>query len=149
MYSRQQSSQVRKNFWTSFGQYMAPLPGADGLPLNWLNYKTGVKHLYFRMDAGKERSSIAIEMRHPDTGDREQVFGKLERLKTIFHEIAGPGWKWEKSCIDEDGRLVSRVVADLHSVNVINVSDWPTIISFLKPRLVALDKFWHIAKDHF
>ena len=42
MYSRQEASQLRKNFWTSFGQYMRPLPNADGERVNWLNYKAAV-----------------------------------------------------------------------------------------------------------
>ncbi|MCW3116154.1 MAG: hypothetical protein JWM28_236, partial [Chitinophagaceae bacterium] len=66
MYSKQDASAVRKNFWTRFGQYMNPLPGADGQPVNWLNYKTGIKYLYFRMDAGHKQAAIAIEIRHPD-----------------------------------------------------------------------------------
>ena len=30
MYSRQEASILRKKFWTSFGQYLRPLPNADG-----------------------------------------------------------------------------------------------------------------------
>ncbi|MGZ8552516.1 MAG: DUF4268 domain-containing protein, partial [Chitinophagaceae bacterium] len=64
MYSKQEASLLRKRFWTQFGQYMRPLPGADGETVNWLNYKTGIKDLYFRMDADSKQATIAIELRH-------------------------------------------------------------------------------------
>jgi hypothetical protein len=32
-------------------------------------------------------------------------------------------------------------------VNIFHEADWPAIISFLKPRIMALDEFWEIAKN--
>ncbi|MFA6248901.1 MAG: DUF4268 domain-containing protein, partial [Mucilaginibacter sp.] len=49
MYSKDQASQLKQAFWTAFGQYMGPVLSAEGLRTNWINYKTGVKHIYFRM----------------------------------------------------------------------------------------------------
>jgi len=45
---------MRKNFWTMFGQYMRPVLNANDEELNWLNYKTGARHIYFRLDATEE-----------------------------------------------------------------------------------------------
>ena len=53
MFSKQESSQLKKEFWTAFGLYMKPVPFAEGEKNNWVNYKTGEKHLAFRMDATK------------------------------------------------------------------------------------------------
>ncbi|RZK28608.1 MAG: DUF4268 domain-containing protein, partial [Hymenobacter sp.] len=46
MYSKAEATQLRQAFWTTFGQYMAPVPSAEGWPTNWINYKTGLKHVY-------------------------------------------------------------------------------------------------------
>ncbi len=119
------------------------------MAVNWLNYKTGIRQLYFRMDAGKKQASVAIEMRHSDKDEQEEVFEKFKALKTMFDEIAGDDWDWELHSIDEDGKTVSRIITRLEGVNIFNEADWPSIISFLKPRLLALDQFWHLAKDHF
>ena len=128
---------------------MRPLPGADGMPVNWLNYKTGIRQLYFRMDAGKKQASVAIEMRHSDLDEQDEIFKKFETLKTMFLEIAGTDWDWELHSIDEDNKPVSRIITRLEGVNIFNEADWPAIISFLKPGMIALDQFWHLAKDHF
>ena len=74
MYTREQASQLRQAFWTAFGQYIAPHPSADGYKINWANYRTGLKHVYFRMHADKKIASIAIEITHPDPDIQELFF---------------------------------------------------------------------------
>ena len=149
MYSRQETSKIKKEFWTRFGQYMRPLPGASGEPINWLNYKTGRKHIYFRMDADRTKASIAIELRHPDAGTQQQVFEQMLALKEVLRQFTNEDWQQESLVAGEDGSLVSRIYTELSPVNTLNESDWPAIISFLKPRIMALDEFWDMAKERF
>ena len=65
MYSKEQISKLKTQFWTNFGQYMKPVPGASGMPVNWINYKTGIRHIHFKMDADNTKAVIAIEISHP------------------------------------------------------------------------------------
>ena len=60
MYSKKEISLTRQEFWTAFGQYMAPIPSAGGEKINWINYKTGVKHIYFKMEADQKFASIGL-----------------------------------------------------------------------------------------
>ncbi len=46
MFSKQEASQLRKDFWTAFGLYMRPIPSAEGDKINWINYKTGEKDIF-------------------------------------------------------------------------------------------------------
>jgi len=43
--------------------------------------------------------------------------------------------------------LVSFIGIQLAGVNVMQKQNWSKIISFLKPRLIALDAFWGDVKD--
>lgn len=149
MYSKQEVALLKKNFWTSFGQYMRPLPGASGEPVNWLNYKTGIRHLYFRLDTDTTHAAIGIELRHPDPGQRHHYYAQLERLKAILQQETGESWEWQPDAIDEDGRAVSRIGTQLPGVNIFRKEDWPAIISFFKPRLLALDAFWDLVREGF
>ena len=149
MYTKQEASQLRKNFWTSFGQYMRPIAGAEGETVNWLNYKTGVRHLYFRMDVDNKKASIAIEMRHPDILSQQACFEKFLTLKNIFHDTVAEDWKWQLQVPDEDGKPVSRIITIMPGINIFNNIDWPAVISFLKPRILALDNFWILVKEQF
>ena len=149
MYTREQASQLRQAFWTAFGQYIAPHPSADGYKINWANYRTGLKHVYFRMQADKKKASIAIEITHPDPDIQELFFEQFQELRNLLHEYVGEEWEWELHTTNSEGRIISRIYKELPSVSVFNQNDWPDLISFFKPRIIALDDFWSGAKYSF
>ncbi|MBD2714559.1 DUF4268 domain-containing protein [Hymenobacter sp. BT646] len=149
MYSKTEVTQLRQAFWTTFGQYMAPVPSAEGVPTNWINYKTGLKHVYFRMQADGRRATISIELTHPDVGVRELFFEQFLELKTLLHETLGETWRWEADAVDTNGQPLSRIFTELTPVNLFSRDDWPALISFFKPRLMALDEFWSNAQYAF
>src|SRR5688500_12004546 len=128
MYSKQQASQIRQEFWTAFGKYMQPILSSEGEKVNWVNYKTGAKNIYFRMDAAKG-ASIAVEITHPDADQQKEYLDKFIQLKTIFNEIVGEDWNWETGVQDENGRSISRIYTELSNVNIFNKADWPALIS--------------------
>lgn len=149
MYSKDQASQIKQAFWTAFGQYISPQPSAEGLKVNWVNYKTGIKHLYFRMQADQRMASIAIEITHPDTGIQELFFEQFLQFKNVLHGYLNEDWEWQLHTHDEYGKTISRIYKELKPANVFENSDWPNLISFLKPRIISLDEFWSDAKYSF
>jgi hypothetical protein len=148
MYSKQQASQLRQEFWTAFGKYMQPILSEDGEKVNWINYKTGVKHISFRMHAAKG-ASIGIEITHPDPEQRAVVYNRFLQLRQLFCDMAGNDWNWEAGGSDEHGKPMSCIYTRLDGVHLFNRDDWPALISFFKPRLLALDRFWSLARDGF
>jgi hypothetical protein len=149
MYSKAEVAQLRQAFWTTFGQYMAPVPSAEGMPTNWINYKTGYKNLYFRLHADNRRATIGIELTHSDAEIRQLFFEQFEQLKTMLEETLGEPWRWELEAQDANGQSISRIYQELQPVNLFNRDDWPQLISFFKPRLIALDEFWSNAQYAF
>lgn len=149
MYSKAEVTHLRQAFWTAFGHYMASVPSAEGGPANWINYKTGLKHVYFRLRADHHRATIAIELTHPDAGIRELFFAQFEEVKTMLLDAQGEPWTWEAHATDAQGAPLSRIYQELHPVNLLNRDDWPALISFFKPRLIALDAFWTEAQWAF
>ncbi len=147
MYKKQESSQLKKEFWTSFGQYMAPVASAEGEKINWINYKTGIREIFFRMDAGKDFASISIELSHVDTEQQKKVFDLLRLFSEQLEDIVGEKWNWQLYKKDEHEKIHSVISATMHGVNIYDRNTWPSIISFLKPRIIALDLFWYNTKD--
>jgi hypothetical protein len=149
MYSPQQASQLRHEFWTAFGRYMSPVLSAEGWKINWINYKTGVKHIQFKMQAGSRSATISIELNHPDA-DRQQIcLEQFQQLKNMLQALTGEEWIWELHAYDDSGKLTSRIYKEITGVSVFNKQDWPVIISFLKQRIIALDEFWSNARFSF
>jgi len=148
MYIQQEASKVKAQFWTSFGQYMKPVPGASGEPVNWINYKTGIRHIHFKMDADNTKAIIAIEISHPHQDQRLQYYDQFLSLKNLLNSTTAFNWQWNET-IETGYKTISSISQQLDAVNILNQADWPAIISFLKPRIMSLDAFWELVKDGF
>jgi len=149
MYSKEETSKLRQQFWIAFGKYMKPIPSAEGLTINWVNYKTGVKHIVFRMEATQREALIAIDIIHPDQEIRKLYFDQFKAFRLLLIEAVGEEWNWEDNQLNEYGIAFARISKNLDEVNIFNQTHWPLLISFLKPRIVALDQFWVDVKPIF
>lgn len=149
MYTKQEASQLRQEFWTAFGMYMGPILSAEGEKINWVNYKTGEKNVYFRTQADGESASIAIEITHSDAEIQQIYYEHFKGLKKLLYSELGEEWTWKLHTTDENGKLISRIFAEIEHVSIFNKNTWPQLISFFKPRLIALDAFWSSAKYSF
>jgi hypothetical protein len=145
MYSREQGARIKQDFWTSFGKYMSPVPNAGGESINWVNYKTGIKNIYLRMDANRDGASIALEIIHSDRVTQQLYFEQLLSYKSLL-ENAGE-WEWSTNKIKDEGKHYCAISKYIEQVNVFRQTDWPQIISFLKSSAIQMDAFWYIAKD--
>lgn len=149
MYSSKEASHMRTEFWVVFGQYLKPVPNCQGFKTKWANYKTGVKNIYFRMKTEYNFASIGIEISHGDEELQELYFDQFLQFKTILTQTIGEEWDWKLHTKNEIGQKISKIEKILPQVNVMNSGDWSTIISFLKPRIIALDEFWDQEKPGF
>lgn len=148
MFSREEASRIKEEFWTAFGRYMNPVPSSEGLKINWVNYHTRLKDVYFRMDAGKKSATISISIEHRDPGIQELYFQQFLEYKSLLHSILEEVWEWELH-ITEDGKTISRIYRSMDGFSIFNRDHWPELISFFKPRIIALDSFWEDAKYGF
>ena len=149
MYPRKQASQIRQAFWTTYGQYMRPVMSAEGLKVNWVNYKTGIRHLRFITNADNHRATIGIELSHPDRDIQLLFMEQFEQMKPFLESTLGEPWVWDSAAYDELGRPMCLIYQSLDKVNVFDKDCWPALIQFFKPRMIALDEFWSMAFDTF
>jgi len=149
MYSKEEASKLRQQFWITFGKYMKPIPSAEGLEINWVNYKTGVKNIFFRMNAEQKFAVISIDITHPDQETRMLYFEQFKAFKILFNEALNEEWTWETETVNDFGAPLSRISTELNGVSIFNQNDWQALISFLKPRIIALDQFWTDVKPIF
>ncbi|WP_343692392.1 DUF4268 domain-containing protein [Chitinophaga sp.] len=145
MYSKQEVSKLKEHFWTAFGKYMKPVLSADGEPISWLNYKTGIPGIFFKMDADSQQASVSIVITQSDS----RFYNQFVDNKTFLETTLGESWLWQPNRMDEYGKTMSTISTRIQHVNILQSEDWPTIISFFKPRIIALDEFWSMAKYGF
>lgn len=149
MYSKQEVSKIKENFWTAFGRYMKPVMSADGEAISWLNYKTGIPGIFFKMDADARHASIAIVIPHTPSQLHQEIYAQFLGNKAILESTLDESWDWQPAVTDEYGKTFSIIGTQWDGVSVLRTEDWPTIISFFKPRIIALDEFWSMAKYGF
>jgi hypothetical protein len=149
MYSKHEAAVLKQEFWTTFGLYMNPVLSSDGEKLNWVNYKTGEKYIRFKMHADSRSAFIGIVLIHKDSGVRELYFDQLLEVKNIMESIIPGPWQWLLHSQDENGQPISIVYDEIERVSIYKKEDWPMLISFFKPRIVALDEFWSMVKYSF
>jgi hypothetical protein len=101
------------------------------------------------MQADNRHASIAIELTQPDAGIRELFFEQFAELKTLLHETLGEEWTWDLHAVDAHGQPLARIYAELRPANVFDRESWGPLISFFKPRIIALDAFWADAQYTF
>lgn len=140
---------MKQEFWTTFGQYMSPILSAEGMKINWVNYHTMVKDVHFRMNAAQKSSAIYISMEHADLEIQELYFEQFLEFKTLMHATLQEEWEWQLQVSVGDGKIISRIYKEISGVSVLNKDHWPDLISFFKPRIIALDSLWENAKYSF
>ncbi|ULQ53733.1 DUF4268 domain-containing protein [Flavihumibacter fluvii] len=149
MFPKLPASLIRTRFFTAFGQYMAPVPSASGDPVNWMNYKTGVKPVFFRLETPNRGAEIGFLIQHPDQHLRFRLYNLFLDFQPQFEEMIGHDWTWSRQISSGEGQIVSRIYDRIDNVSVLDHKDWPALISFFKPRLLAMDAFWWLVKDQF
>lgn len=128
---------------------MKPVPSASGEPVNWLNYHTGIRGIYFRLDANRGGATASIEVTGSDEETRIQRFRKISALLAANHPGSSSGWVFEERAIDEHGRPFARIFREIPRLDFTKETDWPALITFFKESMLLLDDFWQINKDFF
>lgn len=149
MFSKEEARQHRIDFWTAFGVYMRQHTSASGTKQKWVNYHTGVKGIFFRLDAEPKYARVAITIEHHDPGIRSLFFEQWQELKTYLHTVSEADWTWEDSHYTKDGREISRIYQQLDQVSIHNRQDWQAMFVFLEKGILALDSVWADCNDVF
>lgn len=145
MYTKEEAREITTLFWTSFGKYMQKHKSQFQFHNKWVNYRTGVKDVYFRLKLDKSMAIVCIELQHKDQGIRELYFQQFEELKRVFTEIVGE-WKWEfdELVYTPEGNYLalSKISIAIDGVNLFNKETWQKTFQFFEEHMLKLDEFW-------
>jgi Domain of unknown function (DUF4268) len=137
---------VREEFWTRFGQYMALQASASGERINWINYKTGVRQVQLKIEVDDQKARIAVLITSADNLKRGQLINQFLQDKLSLDSCSENPWEHKVSNSSHD-QTITALFQELNGVNINVRTDWPAIISFLKPLMICFDLFWNQQKD--
>jgi hypothetical protein len=127
---------------------MTPVPSSEGEKINWINYRTGLKGVYLRMEANEVKASIKIEITQESDATEESYFNQLKKFRKKLAVIE-KDWNWESTVPDGRSLSKNKIETSLEGVSILNKGDWPLLISFFKQHLIVLDAFWNSVKYSF
>jgi len=149
MYGKEEAYELRKLFWTSFGKFMKKHRTVGEGKVNWMNYKTGIKDLYFRLEADKKTASIYVDLQMQDEDIREIYYSQFKEVKGVFESMTNTKWLWTENLINNYNVELSRISININNVNMYNKNSWDIIFKFYETHLLLLDEFWVEFKELF
>ena len=141
MYSKDEKKKYTADFWNSFGLYMKKY-NADFGRIKWVNYRTNVKDIYFRLSITNKQASIAIELQHKDDGIRELMFDQFKELKVILEDNVNGELIWNGVTFNRFNQPISSISEELTNVSKYNRDDWQATFQFFEKRIVGFHTFW-------
>lgn len=133
MFSKEESKQLRQEFWTSFGK---------SFPKKWILYNTKVKGLVFRFHFDLQKAMISMDVEHSDLEARIELWEKIFSLKAIIKEEYLPQALFEDYFLLENGKEISRVYIELKEVSIHNKNTWQETMVFLNNNMISFENFF-------
>ncbi len=119
-----------------------------GEKIRWVNYRTGLNSIIFKIETDKKASSICIDIVSTDLGVREVLFEQFEELNLLLSKKMDR-LIWEKNYRIDSGVYISRIYTELIGPSINKESDWGEIYLFFEKNLVALHDFWEMSQEIF
>ncbi len=148
MFTKEEKKKFKTDFWTSFGIYMRKHNAKLGR-VSWVNYRTHIKDMYFRLDITTKDAIVSVDFQHKDDGIRSLFYEQLLELKTVLQSSIGDDWKWEEVSFNEFNQPVSKVYIVLENVSIYNKDDWQKTFRFYEEKMLGLHGFWIDFKEIF
>jgi Domain of unknown function (DUF4268) len=149
VFSKEEAKRLRIDFWTAFGVYMRQHLSYMGPKQKWVNYHTGVKGIFFRLEADARLVQVAITLEHDDAGLRSLFFEQFAEMRRYLERETDLDWTWEDACMNADGKPIARISRSMAGVSLYNRADWATMFAFLEAGIVPLDRVWAECSEVF
>jgi len=133
MFSREQSKEIREQFWIFFGKRY---------PRKWLLYNTGVKDFTLKFAFDTDRALVTIDSESRDELDRAYYFDKIWSLKNLMLEEISANMQFDQQYVLQSGKTISRAYIQLDHVNIHNKKHWPQVFDFFNEYMSKLESFY-------
>jgi len=138
MFSKEESRQLRQEFWTSFGK---------SFPRKWILYDTKKKGFSFKFHFDTKSAMVSLDL-EDDLESRIKYWGKLEALKSIFLSEFLPEAIFAETYFLENGKEISRIFVNLdEKVSIHNKNTWRTVMEFFNKTMSNFENFYLEYRD--
>lgn len=147
MISKEELKERNSKFWTDFQNEMRSVRSSTGRRMNWVNYPTGVKDIYVRMETTGKSTLFGIDIQPKDDGIRSILWEQMTELRRVMEDEMGAATEWSEHNRIFADRTVSRIYWENPDLNFYDDADLPKIRAFLREKIVAFDAFYQEFKE--
>jgi hypothetical protein len=138
MFSKEESRQLREEFWTSFGK---------SFPRKWILYDTKIKGFSFKFDFDVKKALVTLDL-EDDLEKRIKNWEKLQSLKSILTDDYLPEVIFEEEYVLENGKEISRIYVPLEQkVSIHNKNSWRDVMVFFNHTMHQFELFFEEYQD--
>ena len=139
MISKEESAQLRKEFWTSFGK---------SFPRKWVLYKTKIKDFGFKFVADKKQALVCLDIESFDRTKNELLFDQVLELKNILTDDYLPDVIFDELYVLESGKIIHRVYVKYNGeFNIHNKNTWQNVYYFFNEAMHQFEEFYEDYED--
>lgn len=142
MFTKEEEKQIRLDFWGELNAQLERTRGVNGNKVNWTNFNTRIKHLYFRMEADQFGVRLCIDLQFPDEGIRSLFYEQFTEFENKLNHHFGDALVWIPQFDHSNGKEIARIAAEKDGLNLFKREDWPVMHSFLLENFKKLERFW-------
>jgi hypothetical protein len=148
MLTKEEVKQIRLEFWAEFEAFSVRKKKKSRKPLKWIMNNTGIKQLKLKFDFDEKRAIVGMDVETRNLDKRIDVYGKLERLKSVFETALGQPLKWELEFTLPTGKSISRAYLEMPGVSIYKKENWPAVMDFFYKNMLILEKVFEKKKDY-
>lgn len=138
MFSREESKQIREQFWIFFGKRY---------PRKWLLYDTKVKEINLKFSFDNQKALVSFDIETHDEVFRQYYYEKFESLSTLLRTEISEEILLEKDYLRSSGKIISRIYIEKTGVNIHNKMNWPEVFEFFNTYMEKFELFWYEYQD--
>lgn len=136
MFSKEEATQLREEFWISFGK---------SFPRKWVLYNTKIKDLSFKFYFDTKKAMVLLDIEsHQEK--RQLYYQKMVSLKSLLQEKI-PNVLFEEKFYLDNGKEISRIYVEKQNVCIHNKNTWQEAMYFLNETMLLFENFWFEYED--
>jgi len=142
MFTKEEEKQIRFDFWSELNDQLDQVRGVNGNKVNWTNFNTHIRHLYFRMEADQQGTRLCIDLQFPDESIRSLFYEQFTEFEQKLSDHFGDLLIWTPRFDHTNGKEIARIAISLDGPNLFKREDWPAMHTFLVDNFKKLERFW-------
>jgi hypothetical protein len=140
MFSKEEASKLRKEFWISFGK---------SFPRKWLLYNTKIKGFSFKFVADRKNALVCLDIEHPDEIANELLYDQMLSLKSILENEYLSEVIFEENYELESGKIIRRISVSLdEKFSIYNKNTWQNAFTFFVEKMDKFELFFYEYEEY-